>query len=127
MKQDIENIIRKNFPEKKEHDWSKDEHTKTCKDGCTYYCNADGMITGFNQAISKTPVSLITDEVLKVVVEVANNLHDNFEKQDYSDAEYKANFLSELRLQLLTNSSILEGEQSEHLSPNKENKNNENK
>jgi hypothetical protein len=73
MKQDIENIIKKNLPEKKEHDWSKDEHTKTCKDGCTYCCNADGMINGFNQALSKINTELITQKILEVI---KKEIHD---------------------------------------------------
>lgn len=85
MKQDIENIIKKNLPEKKEYDWSKDEHTKTCKDGCTYCCNADGMITGFNQAISKINTSLIADEVLKVVVEKIKEQKQKYIENDERD------------------------------------------
>ncbi len=60
--------------------------------------------------------SLIADEVLKVVVE-------KIEKMTFLDKNsiYHYSLVQEKIINLLTNSSTLEGEQSEHLSHNKEN------
>lgn len=97
MKKDIENIIRANLPEKKEeyHEYpcqkcnrlgytaEHDSPSRHGEDGeclsCPIQvqceeCQATGMIgfpddrnQGFNQALSQINISLITDEVLKVV------------------------------------------------------------
>lgn len=56
MKQQIENIIKKNLPEKKEKVYRSDGKTEL-------------FITSnfhFNQALSQIPISLIADEVLKI-------------------------------------------------------------
>ena len=83
--------------------------------------------------------SLIVDEVLKVVVEKIKEEINKISKPNftqairiplethYSNRVAKCNDIYNEKiqeiLQLLTNSSTLEGERSEHLSPNKENKN----
>ena len=54
MKQEIEQIIKNNLPEKKGK----------------YSQYNESATFGFNQALSQINTSLITDEVLKVVVEV---------------------------------------------------------
>lgn len=57
MKQQIENIIKENLPEKKENTDNK------------YDIYSEQRRLGFNQALSQIDTSLIADEVLKVVVE----------------------------------------------------------
>jgi hypothetical protein len=79
MKQDIENIIKKNLPEKKEENKALSDGTnqeieflfRNCDIGviAQHYRNV-----GFNQALSKINTSLIADEVLKVVVETTINM-----------------------------------------------------
>ena len=138
MKQQIENIIKKNLPEKKEETMETEcPHCKgkpqTVKDDCLYcHCGIQaGLLDeniGFNQALSQINTSLIADEVLKVVVEKIKEEKEIAVKQlayetDVEIVEYlkgKENLSNDL-LNLLTNSSNLDGERSEHLSPNKEN------
>ena len=48
LRSEIEKLEGMKMPHK---DWTKDEHYKTCKDGCTYCCNAEGTRCGFNQAL----------------------------------------------------------------------------
>lgn len=56
MKQEIEQIIKKNLPDKLE--------TEMCENPCDSCLKGDG----FNIALSQINTSLIADEVLKVVV-----------------------------------------------------------
>lgn len=88
MKQDIENIIKKNLP--------PNDNRKILSFGI-----------GFNQALSQIPISLIADEVLKVVVENITK----FAIYNYHNGERYIEFKEE---NLLSNLSL-----------NKENKNNE--
>lgn len=116
MKQDIENIIKKNLPEKKEKVYRSDGKTEL-------------FVTSnfhFNQALSQINTSLIADEVLNVVVEIGEKLKFNHKEGICYNCNCKIydRGISDL-LNLLTNSNTLEGERSEHLSPNKENENNE--
>lgn len=87
MNKDIENIIKRNLPEKKE------EFAEGFNDGETKI---------FNQALSQINTSLIADEVLKVVVETL--------RKEFDDIGWSVYDMNKLL--------------SEHLSPNKENKNN---
>ena len=110
MKQDIENIIKKNLPEKKgEVSWLNEDATG-----------------GYNIALDEINTSLIADEVLRVVVENLRRYiqkylleeHIHFEKEDTSDFIEEKPYIDSLEfekwfLQLLSN-----------LSTNKENKNN---
>ena len=66
MKQDIENIIKKNLPENKKKSFIKSSGIGMNNDAYKHY---SGIVDGFNQALSQIPISLIADEVLKVVVE----------------------------------------------------------
>jgi hypothetical protein len=65
MKQDIENIIKKNLPEKRTQDNLPFENSPEI------YGNQriEAYKNGFNQALSQINTSLIADEVIKVVVE----------------------------------------------------------
>lgn len=71
MKQEIEEIIKKNLPEKKE----PIAHQIPCPDNmpgcCVYHCEyrLSNEDKSFNQALSQINTSLIADEVLRVVVE----------------------------------------------------------
>lgn len=40
------------------HDWSKDEHTRTCKDGCTYCSYAEGQTVGWNAVLTELQAKL---------------------------------------------------------------------
>lgn len=111
MKQTIENIreqleqvIKKNLPEKKKHSMFKEMAN----------VNAYHEINCFNQALSQINTSLIADEVLKVVVETTIKIIDerlqNIVKISSYDITSRMTDLVEIK-QLL----------SEHLSPNKEN------
>jgi len=109
MKQDIENIIKKNLPENKTSDNDED-----------FYIDYEEN-KGFNQALSQINPSLIADEVLKVVVE---KIQEELEQKRLkfipnpndmtSMVKGSHNMLLDDILDLLSN-----------LSPNKENKNNE--
>lgn len=66
MKQDIENIIKKNLPEPAKGIEKVIENTEQDR---IYNLLNENMIIGFNQALSQIDTSLIADEVLKVVVE----------------------------------------------------------
>lgn len=97
MKQQIENIIKKNLPEENE----------------IYPINVEkqdekwNYLNGFNQALSQINTSLIADEVLKVVI-------TEIEKEDNKwngNGEHYANVREALNNLLST------------LSPNNENKN----
>lgn len=105
IKQQLEEVIKKNLPEKKESRF-------------TIAGNDYGSEYAFNEAIDKIPVSLIADEVLKVVVEKIKKvvvLLENAEVMSGSKLgiETKNKNIAK-SIKLLSN-----------LSPNKENKNNE--
>lgn len=112
MKQQIENIIKENLPEKKEITCDLPHIIKMCEK-----CEDD---TIFNQALSQINTSLIADEVLKVVVEeireeIKNNVaygNFGFSRMDFKHEGQIAINMNDI-LQLLSN-----------LSPNKENKDN---
>jgi hypothetical protein len=112
MKQQPEEVIKKNLPEKNNGTELSD------------------FARGFNQALSQINTSLIADEVLKIVIRKIEEI-ETFEPEDNfvdgGDSEYASRRLAvdnsrrwgEIKiktdiLQLLSN-----------LSPNKENKNNE--
>lgn len=101
MKQEIEQIIKNNLPEKKGK----------------YSQYNESATFGFNQALSQINTSLIADEVLKVVVEKIEMLYGDIvtTKKDiaipHNCIEYET-ALDDV-VNLLSN-----------LSPNKENKNN---
>lgn len=124
MKQQLEEVIKKNLPEKKKKSFIKSSDIGMDNDAYKHY---SGIVDGFNQAISKINPSIIADEVLKVVVE--NERQRIGQEMDliWRDTHHDLNLfeqaICELQEDLLFNSSILEGEQSEHLSPNNENKN----
>jgi hypothetical protein len=96
IKEQLEEVIRKNLPEKKEitHPqfalWEK----------------------GFNQAISQINTSLIADEVLKVVVEKIKEKRDYWKNKPWNP---------EWNLEIKDKVEVLEDLLS-NLSPNKENK-----
>lgn len=76
MKQQIENIIKENLPEKKEHREFECNGAHNGKGCYEDWCDVETCISkdamtckGFNQALSQINTSLIADEVLKVVVE----------------------------------------------------------
>lgn len=105
MKQDIENIIKKNLPEKNE----------------IYPINVEkqdekwNYLNGFNQALSQINTSLMADEVLKVVGETKRDfiirILGEQHKNELQGKGYDFYFV--LRTEL------------DYLSPNKENKNND--
>jgi uncharacterized protein YktB (UPF0637 family) len=66
MKQDIENIIKKNLPEPAKGIEKVIENTEQDR---IYNLLNENMVIGFNQSLSQIDTSLIADEVLKVVVE----------------------------------------------------------
>ena len=77
MKQQIENIIKENLPEKKEAGLYT---TSKATGGDIINYNRednDDKREGFNQALSQIDTSLIADEVLKVV-EVTENTSDGY-------------------------------------------------
>ena len=81
MKQQIENIIKENLPEKKEHREFECNGAHNGKGCYEDWCDVETCISkdamtckGFNQALSQINTSLIADEVLKVVVEKINSL-----------------------------------------------------
>lgn len=106
MKQDIENIIKKNLPMKYE---LSDENY-----------DLKQIHISYNDAIDDIDTSLIADEVLKVVEKTYDHIFKWLlgENGDFPESEpgKRYNFRTELRkrLQLLSN-----------LSTNKENKNND--
>lgn len=139
MKQDIENIIRTNLPEKKLPPHSDDEFIQIAKEnGITITSeNLSDIVKnmmlsmdnarfweyrqGFNDCLLTIPITLIADEVLKVFEEEKYGLLKKYsqwlEKHSYMDCDWWAEipcsvdrFLEEL-----------------YLSTNKENKNNGNK
>lgn len=121
IKEQLEEVIKKHLPEKKEpteHQISCPDHMPGC---CVYHCEyrLSNEDKSFNQALSQINTSFIADEVLKVVVEkiekrvsfykdeINKNLSNKRELEDRLDeVEDIINLLSE------------------HLSTNKENKNN---
>lgn len=77
IKQQLEEVIKKNLPEKVENK-TIDEYDETnSRDEALF----KGELIGFNQALSRIPVSLIVDEVLKVVVEKL----ENYKKWSFED------------------------------------------
>jgi len=111
IKEQLEEVIKKNLPEKKE---------VPRIDG--KWLTLDDRNDGFNQALSQINTSLIADEVLKVVVEKIEGLEhewDNPIKDNEASEQYilgnKVGWKLHKKfvLQLLST-----------LSPNKENKNN---
>lgn len=74
MKQEIENIIKKNLPEKTPfcsklcQNRNGLDYCGTCEQAWEY-CSCSARNTGFNKALSQINTSLIADEVLKVVVD----------------------------------------------------------
>lgn len=77
IKQQLEEVIKKNLPEKVENK-TIDEYDETnSRDEALF----KGELIGFNQALSRIPVSLIVDELLKVVVEKL----ENYKKWSFED------------------------------------------
>jgi len=117
MNKDIENIIKKNLPEKKGHDSivQLGVYDQATTEGKLHYQNEYGKRDGFNQALSQINTALITDEVLKVVVETGEEeikrINDIIPKQN----DYEQGYIRGIKeyIQLLST-----------ISPNKENKNN---
>ena len=113
IKEQLEQVIKKNLPEKKgEVSWLNEDATG-----------------GYNIALDEINTSLIADEVLKVVMEkiarLCLNKHDEFMEEVWRKYD-GSKTCGEVWVEYIkTNSSTLEGERSEHLSPNKENKNND--
>ena len=101
MNKDIENIIKKNLPEK---------GIKWMQEGNYSHKDKKGYTDGFNQAISQINTSLIADEVLKVVVEKIQEY-----KMYYNPIGDDINKGRRLACDDIIN----------YLSPNKENKNND--
>lgn len=108
MKQDIENIIKKNLPEK------TDERKVATFGGWQAETYGEKMLV--NAVLDQINTSLIADEVLKVVVETLRNNIDKIQKYTGGSSVEPKDIRVKLKdvLQLLSN-----------LSPNKENKNNE--
>lgn len=105
MKQQIENIIKKNLPEERnEYDFGIQDPA---------YAEQEG----FNQALSQINTSLIADEVLKVVVEKIESIK-RFKCGACDGAKCSHCQSCEMREEIIKELS--------NLSPNKENKNNEN-
>lgn len=108
MKNIIEQTIKKNLPQ-----------SIKLKEGGSYYM-------GFKDCVDNINTSLIADEVLKVVVEKLEKVFDkhcNYSpKKIESEEEYGYNkgLMAEAKLLKFEILQLL----SEHLSPNKENKNN---
>lgn len=140
MKQDIENIIKKNLPEKLREDFDKWFFSTKAN-----YTQKGEMNDIADWWLSQINTSLIADEVLKVVVEKIRESKEKWEWEVIEDkfgdfnvckncghlendpegvhtCEFKNDVLDDI-INLLTNSSTLEGERSEHLSHNKEDKN----
>jgi hypothetical protein len=46
------------------HDWEHDDHTKTCKDGCTYCCYAEGNTVGHNSALERAAAAILARRAL---------------------------------------------------------------
>lgn len=111
MKQEIEQIIRKNLPEERNGKLLEDKEWQP---------RVDDYQFGFNDRLAQINTSLIADEVRKVVEKTYDPIFKWLlgENGDFPESEpgKRYNFRTELRkrLQLLSN-----------LSPNKENKNNE--
>ena len=115
IKEQLEEVIKKNLPEKKE---IEEGENGLCKCSEYYYeCNC----VGFNQALSQINTSLIADEVLKVVVEKVVGFKVVGIPEEECKCCFARNKALDTIINSLTNSSTLEGERSEHLSPNKEN------
>lgn len=74
MKIQIEEIIKKNLPEKKE------------MKGITDYFDSDG---GFNQALSQINTSLIADEVLKIVVEKIKEMDKSPQEEKFTEDKFE--------------------------------------
>ena len=112
MKQQLEEVIERNLPEERTE---KKNHTPNCLRGTDKYNHAYCEISveddGFNQAISSIDTSLIADEVLKVVVEIINQVPTEFPQYESNDMHVGAQKFKTILLSTL--------------SPNKENKNNE--
>lgn len=124
MKQEIEQIIRKNLPEKKENPKNKCINAENHSFGRCFSCEKNN---GFNDCLDEINTSLIADEVLKVVVEKLEKVFDkhcNYSpKKIESEEEYGYNkgLMAEAKLLKFEILQLL----SEHPSPNKENKNND--
>lgn len=102
IKQQLEEVIKKNLPEKKE--------------GCPFNCNDICPHTyGDLISLSKINTSLIADEVIKVLVEKMVNGLKDIPWANRNECENEKVICENEVLELLSN-----------LSPNKENKNNEN-
>lgn len=113
MKQDIEKIIKKNLPEKVD-----EKEAKFVDDPNNLL--GEGYSIGFNQALSQINTSLIADKVLKVEIEAIEKLFEPIEDWIGEQViEYRKQYNSGLQRVI----NLL----SEHLSTNKENKNNGNK
>lgn len=67
MKQDIENIIKKNLPEKINNEYADNDAKKADNPRIAEML---GRQAGFNQALSQINTSLIANEVLKVVRQI---------------------------------------------------------
>ena len=76
-KQQIEEVIKKNLPERKDGSLKIPQGNPI--DG---YSSKTEREKGFNQAISQIDTSLIADEVLKVVVEKIRKYYEKFEDND---------------------------------------------
>lgn len=87
MKQQIEEIIKKNLPEKM-------EQTKEESDTEWF------LAYGFNQALSQINPSLIADEVLKVVVEKikeeVEKYEPAYESEDIAIVEFSKQLLNKI-------------------------------
>lgn len=105
IKEQLEEVIKKNLPEKKE----ENPFTKSLQEEITLNNNRI-----FNQALSKINTSLIADEVLKVVVEKIEEKRDYWKNKPWNP---------EWNLEIEDKVEVLEDLLS-NLSPNKENKNN---
>lgn len=106
MKQEIEQIIKKNLPEKKVgycklHSFTGSEADRGMCEDCAM---EELEHSSFNQALSSIDTSLIADEVLKVVKLEIEKKYPNYKENYHDEVEEIINLLSE------------------HLSPNKENK-----
>jgi hypothetical protein len=99
IKQQLEEVIKKNLPEKIKKQSSADDSRYPI------------WIEGYNEAIDKIPVSLIADEVLKVVVEKIKEKRDYWKNKPWNP---------EWNLEIKDKVEVLEDLLS-NLSPNKEN------
>jgi hypothetical protein len=108
MKQDIENIIKKNLPEEKII--SNIKFNSIQEDYSSGLL--EGEILGHNQCLSQIPVSLIADEVLKVVVEekyrLYKQLFDKINKMPMCIWHEKDELLDIIKISLCTDNKKAE-------------------